>query len=609
MVEYGYATDAGVLHRRSDGIKHYTTSHGLKDQIIYTVVCNNGTLFAGSHEAGVYQLDKIADRFVELTPEWSFGPIRQIIQTRNQTFWLRTEQNGVLHFYPENQFIQSVKGHLASNISNAPLALLIDRAGMAWMGDEEKSLTKISQHFEIYRPHNIPEMQALISLSSSELGIGTNKGFFLFDEHSGEVDRISNTEGYNVVCLDKIENVVLAGTFDEGLFCVGLGNKMVTALDNIYDLRNNSIISMDHSESELWLSTLGGIYRANYFIDRGKIQLTDLKKFDYLTNNYVYDIEMGDDGEVYFATDGDGLAQWKNGKLTYFRDSTDHNAQLYTVLQREDAVWVLESDKGLCALDRSGQKIDCRSLQSNVEISGMLMCQSGDLYVFQSNGINQVNAIDHSSILYGPENGLIDFIPQLNATCSKEEGHLFVAAQDQIIRIDPEYKVVSRPYVYIDGIQAGDRMLNPDKRHELSPDEHTVLFRLLGVYYPHRESISFHYRLDGHDADWITTKDENIIYSKLSAGDYSFRVKAISSNIIGQKSPETAFHFTILPPVWKRAWFLTCCTACFGLLLYLFVEFRERQITRKKELERVNLEPPVRSAKKAIKPSLLVQCL
>ncbi|HET8644671.1 MAG TPA: histidine kinase, partial [Vicinamibacteria bacterium] len=94
----------------------------------------------------------------------------------------------------------------------------------------------------------------------------------------------------------------------------------------------------------------------------------------------------------------------------------------------------------------------------------------------------------------------------------------------------------------------------------------------------------FQYRLLGAGAEWSApTARAAVQYGHLGPGRYRFQVRALSAG--GQAGPRPAeVEFTIVPPLWGRAWFRAAALAAMGLLGY--GAFRLR-VARLVALERV----------------------
>jgi hypothetical protein len=100
-----------------------------------------------------------------------------------------------------------------------------------------------------------------------------------------------------------------------------------------------------------------------------------------------------------------------------------------------------------------------------------------------------------------------------------------------VSRYIPDYK--SSPTIQIDEIES-DRV-QPPVELLLVPDSAPVLrIRYHGTSLKTRR-LRYTYILDGHDKDWCATWDEEVRYEGLATGSYTFRVLAISRDLVYSK--------------------------------------------------------------------------
>jgi len=92
------------------------------------------------------------------------------------------------------------------------------------------------------------------------------------------------------------------------------------------------------------------------------------------------------------------------------------------------------------------------------------------------------------------------------------------------------------------------------------------------------EVLRYQYRLEGSDADWgALTEHRTVTYANLAPGRYRFAVHAINSDGLASPSPAT-MTFTVLPPIWKRWWFLLSAAAALSMTLFAADRYRVRRL-------------------------------
>src|SRR5262249_48072298 len=119
---------------------------------------------------------------------------------------------------------------------------------------------------------------------------------------------------------------------------------------------------------------------------------------------------------------------------------------------------------------------------------------------------------------------------------------------------------------------------------ELGPGQNQVSIEFVGLEFDPGEVLQYQYKLEGADGDWSAPAEQRIVnYPGLGPGSYRFLVRAVTSEGVMSAQP-AAVRFTILPPFWRRWWFVTLVAMLAGLLVYAAHRYR---VGRLVELERV----------------------
>jgi signal transduction histidine kinase len=91
--------------------------------------------------------------------------------------------------------------------------------------------------------------------------------------------------------------------------------------------------------------------------------------------------------------------------------------------------------------------------------------------------------------------------------------------------------------------------------------------------------------LEGADAEWgAPTEQRTVNYANLAPGSYRFLVRAADAFGHNSQTPAT-ISFKILPPVWKRWWFLTLAAVLCGLTLFKLDRYRLARLDERRRAE------------------------
>jgi signal transduction histidine kinase len=120
----------------------------------------------------------------------------------------------------------------------------------------------------------------------------------------------------------------------------------------------------------------------------------------------------------------------------------------------------------------------------------------------------------------------------------------------------------------------------------LAPGSNRVAISFFGLSPALDEGLRYQYRLEGADDEWSApTQQRAVDYANLAPGRYRFAVHALGKEGTASASPATV-TFTILPPVWRRWWFLASVVLVAGLAARFLHQY---QLRRAIELERVRM--------------------
>lgn len=103
-----------------------------------------------------------------------------------------------------------------------------------------------------------------------------------------------------------------------------------------------------------------------------------------------------------------------------------------------------------------------------------------------------------------------------------------------------------------------------------------ILFSIKDAY---ANNIACQYRMDGVDVAWSRKAHlSKVLYERLPAGSYSFRIRSV--DVGGNISKDTVLHFKILPPWYNTSWAYLLYLFLVASALYLLWQFNLRRYRR-----------------------------
>jgi uncharacterized membrane-anchored protein YhcB (DUF1043 family) len=160
----------------------------------------------------------------------------------------------------------------------------------------------------------------------------------------------------------------------------------------------------------------------------------------------------------------------------------------------------------------------------------------------------------------------------------------------------------NQPKIHFESIKLFNQNIDYQQDSVFSHSQNFFHFEWCGIYYPKPDALHFQYMLDGFDRDWNDTKERNVTYPRLPAGDYTFRVKALLGTY---PSEEISYRFTVKNPFWRTWWFLSLLVIALFSIIYIFVKLRENRLRKAAELEQDKILAQYEAIKSQINPHFL----
>jgi len=188
---------------------------------------------------------------------------------------------------------------------------------------------------------------------------------------------------------------------------------------------------------------------------------------------------------------------------------------------------------------------------------GIFRLKKDELNEFANGKIKEI-----SSVSFGIEDGLLTletnggFQPSI---CKTKDGRILFPTIKGIASINPaniSIKQISSP-ILIEEIESNNVSLIGANKifFELKPNENNILIRYTAFNFSSPHRLTFRYRLEGLDKDWIDVGNLRVaFYPHIPAGNYTFKVKAKNQYGVWSEKPAEV-TFTVLPYFWETWWF------------------------------------------------------
>ena len=218
---------------------------------------------------------------------------------------------------------------------------------------------------------------------------------------------------------------------------------------------------------------------------------------------------------------------------------------------------------------------------------------AGRIYVGTARGLDRLDPSTGRILHVGPADGLAGSI--VNGILKDAHGVMWFATSGGITILDPKRELgPSRaPPVYVSRVSlAGEDLPLPESGVRslgaltLPWPRNTISFEWVAIAFQGERDLRYAWRLEGADRDWSPPSTSRAVnYANLGPGRYVFRVRALAADGAGPAG-DASVSFRILPPLWRRGWFLALVALGCGALVLGLNEVRIRRLIALERIRR-----------------------
>jgi ligand-binding sensor domain-containing protein len=605
------STDAGIAVckiKNGEKIIHQLgRTDGLRDEITKTTLSDNdGNFYVGTYDQGIDYWTASTQNFQPLISQWLHGEITCLEKVDQEELWIGTNGHGLFRYTLETKTLDQIADPLFTNAKIHDIHC--DTEGNIWVVSNTSDIQIAHRSFE-QLSHQLGNSQAVLVDQSNQLWVGTANGLFFLDDH--QFVNFNLGKSVNVISLyQDTYGQIWIGTFGQGLFCLNQETKQLRFFSKEDGLLNANILSIDGSETYLWLSTLGGVFELDLVPDilKNKVNFRNYTNDDGLGTDFIYKVYVDRKGRTWFGTDGKGLSVLENGKITNYPIAHGQLIRaVYAITEDQRGhLWFSTAEQGLFEFD--GQEFYPLNLQTGMRelsVTSLATDPNGNILIAHSSGIDLLDPVSRHLIYYDSEVGLNNLEPALNAISKDAQGNIYLGANNSIIRYKPaSIPLEIHPRTVIRQVRVFFEPIDFHSIMNLDHNENSLIFEYIGLWYTAPEKVTYRYKLEGYDPEWIYSKDQQANYSSLPSGKYTFRVEA-AENRDFKGVHEAIYTFTIGAPFWQRWWFITIISLFIITAIIAWGKWKSNRLQRAAQLQRERVESQMEVLKSQINPHFL----
>ncbi len=524
-------------------------------------------------------------------------------------------------------------------------AIYEDDTGALWIGTADGGINRLDgqpERFATYR-HNYGDVNSLLqntvsALCGDEAGnlwIGTDKGLDRFDGrnfvHYTSDPTNSNTISPGAIwaIAESPDHQLWIGTSGDGLcrfdgtnffhYRHDPANPRSLGGDTIYGLQPDR-------KGGLWITISGA--GLDYFDGQDFTHFRpDENDPDSLSDRYVDSLVLDSNGCVWMGSASMGLLQFDPATekaTTYLLDPEQPGSKVANwvrdICSDGKTIWV-GAYSGLFRFDLASREFArCYTEEDGMANSSVVAVQvdaGGNVWVGTLAGLSMLDVRSKTFRNYDAADGLQSPRFYERSRTRMVDGRLCFGGVNGFNAFYPdrmpdnpipppvvltEFQLFNKPAA-IGEDSPLTKAIHVADRITLRYDQDVFRLRFAALDYTASENNRYAYKLEGFDKDWryVDAKDRSATYTRLSPGEYTFRVRASNNDGLWNEQG-ASIRIAIIPPWWQTWWFRGGAAGSLLALLYAGFSLRirsmherslrlEKQVTeRTSQLEAANKE-------------------
>ena len=571
-------TDNGLnkISKDSDEVIQYfnAQSHNsIGENRIYEVYCDDdGFIWAGTFTKGALRIDiKTGEITNFYKNSWGLDAypgehIRDFYKDSNGALWICTN-NGLIKYDDDKFTLYKKKIYDERSLVNDTVFTIIeDRTGMLWVGtyagvsvfDSSNSIVHYKNDPFDTTTINDNMIQSIYEDSAGYLWVGTHtKGVNILDKDRKNI-RTLNVEAGEIISGNRVnaikgyKNFIFLGT-NNGLNIIDIENKTIKIIQEEEGLETKNIRNLwIDNKGYLWIGTIDGIFVMN--IDTEEIIkvncLLEKANTDDFYSGYIFQDSEG----IYWIGNfiNGGLTKidpYANDIINYKYDSNNKNSLIDNSVRTitEDSkgnIWIGTSG-GLSVFNKKTNNFTNYTTKDglpNDTIYGVLIDEDDNPWLSTNNGISRFDIINEKFINFNITDGLQSNEFNGGAYLKTKSGEFLFGGINGMNSFYPR-DIKSNNYIekivfdefYVNGIKISDI-----DGEIFSHNENNISIHAFLPEYKNSKNIRYYYSLNNDN--WRLMDNTGVLFSELSPGKYTFKVKAINSNGIVSEINEVSFR-------------------------------------------------------------------
>jgi signal transduction histidine kinase/DNA-binding response OmpR family regulator/ligand-binding sensor domain-containing protein len=544
-------------------------------------------IWIGTWGHGLYKSDSDIKSFsqVDILPQGS-GRIRRnyevildVHHDESGQIWIGTANAGVIKMIPQTGFY-NLSAQLSHDVFKGDFNITAVHRGNGFIcvgtlktglfyGETIASLRQV-EGLEDTKVHALYPYRSFIF-------VGTDQGLYLFDPaNQAIVDEMQSLTKVTSILMDDRDSTLFIGTQQDGLVRVGFHDVRNPARYVFYNKEsgNRSIASeritgiTTDARDNIWISTFNGIHRYDRihqkFLHHSK--LMDVPLPSAIINDLVIDNDM-----LWLGTPSGLVGLQYDPEADHLSIKTTLSAR--NGLQNDFIAAITCDGKGALWLSTNSGIIKYDPATGSYLAYGAL--EGVSTTSFNNRSVFNFN---NEKIYFGGVDNLTYFDPDVISTNAELPRVIFSK-----LRVNNQDIAELESNTYIEETIGYAREIN------LNSSDKFLLIGFTTNDFLGKLNVKYRYQLVGYQYEWINLQNKNEInFANLPPGIYTLLVSATRDNQTWGE-PGTLL-IKVKPSPWLSSWAMAVYTLLLAVFVYLFLQFKKKQLQLKTDLRIVQMD-------------------
>lgn len=616
------ATDNGINVLQQKGksiaIQKINAQNGLPDEIVRVIKSISGTekVWLGTQEGGIALLhlnNNSIQQFNSCKP-WAWGQVNDILPIGKSEAWIATERNYLLKVNLEGDSLNVVP-YTFDGIGFRKL--IKDKAGNMWAATNNglMLLTGLYASKIELEDFQLKKIAATICDQQNHLWFARENKLFQLSLLHPEKYALAQTLPADITALNVSDkNHLWIGTLGSGIFLLNLQNHQLKKITNLNSLVYGHILDIEGNRKNLWIASLNGVEETTPDYEHGTLQLLKHhSKASGMSSDYIYQLAADKKGNMWMATDGGGVCMFDGNEFHRWsnKNGLKENVVYCISIDKKGTVWAGTIGNSIYRFNgKFWQQFSMLEMSPGDNVAALKTDINGNVIIVTEKRVFQWFQKERQYRVYNTKLGMdIDTTSSaLNLIATDQESNIYVPFEHGFIKFDNLKTTIHiTPDIHINTIKLENEKIGKS-RTDFSADENHLTFSFDAINFSNPEKIYYRYQLIGYNNNWVYTADNEVSFSQLPSGNYTFRIQASLSNNFLQASEDT-FRFNISKPFYAQVWFIVGLAFLIFSFGYYYQRIRNLRAEKIAQLQKERMIFEYEQLKSQVNPHFLFNSL